>query len=165
MLVAFDSLKDSARLWVFQAIKPLTEIQKDAISKTLLAFTEKWAAHNQPLKSSFKIFYNQFIVIAVDESFNEASGCSVDAATRVFQQLDTEHKLGLFDRTQVAFFINEKVQVFPLSELSKKKEAGIWNNETLVFNNVVKSKHELTDQWVVPAQQTWLKRYLKSAVV
>jgi hypothetical protein len=165
MFVEFDSLKDSARVWVYQASKPLTQPQENAISKTFSAFTEQWAAHNQPLLSSFKIFYNQFIVLAADESFNEASGCSIDTATRVFQQLDGEHQLGIFDRTQVAFLINNKVVVLPLQQLSKKREEGFWGSETLVFNNVVRTKSELSTNWIIPAQQTWLKRYLKNAVV
>jgi hypothetical protein len=165
MFVAFDSLKDTARVWVYQASRPLTEHQEDAISKVLFAFTEQWAAHNQPLLSSFKIFYRQFIVLAADESFTEASGCSIDTATRVFQQVDKEHQLGLFDRTQVAFSINNGVVVLSLQELSKKKEEGFWGSETLAFNNVIRTKDELSTNWIIPAQQTWLKRYLKNAVV
>lgn len=165
MFTEFDSLKDTSRVWVYQAVKPLTQQQLDAISKTLHSFTQQWAAHNQPLLSSFKIFYDQFIVLAADESFNEASGCSIDTATRIIQQIDIESKLGLFDRTQVAFLINNEIVVTPLAELSKKYEEGFWNNETLVFNNIIKSKGELSSNWVVPAQQTWLKRYLKKTVV
>jgi hypothetical protein len=165
MFVEFDSLKDTARVWVYQASKTLTQQQEHAISKTLSAFTDQWAAHNQPLLSSFKILYNQFIVLAADESFNEASGCSIDTATRVFQQLDAEHQLGIFDRTQVGFLINKEVVVLSLPDLSKKKEQGFWGSETLVFNNVISSKGDLSTNWIVPAQQTWLKRYLKNAVV
>ena len=165
MFVEFDSLKDTARVWVYQASKTLTPQQEDAISKTLSAFTDQWAAHNQPLLSSFKILYSQFIVLATDESFNEASGCSIDTATRVFQQVEIENQLGLFDRTQVAFLINNKVVVLPLQQLSKKKEEGVWNSETLVFNNVINTKRDLSVNWIIPAQQTWLKRYLKNVVV
>jgi hypothetical protein len=114
--------------------------------------------------SSFKIFYNQFIVLAADESFTEASGCSIDTATRVFQQLDAEHQLGLFDRTQIAFLINNQVMIVSLQELAKKKEEGFWGSDTLAFN-VVRTKDELSANWIIPAQQTWLKRYLKNAVV
>jgi hypothetical protein len=165
MFVEFDSLRDSARVWVYQASKPLNPQQEDAICKTLSAFTQQWAAHNQPLLSSFKIFYNQFIVLAADESFNEASGCSIDTATRVFQQIDNENQIGLFDRTQVAFSINNQVVLLPLQELSKKREEGVWGSETLVFNNVIQTKSELSAHWIIRAQQTWLKRYLKSAMV
>jgi hypothetical protein len=165
MFVEFDSLKDTARVWVYQASRPLSPQQEDILSKTLYSFTQQWAAHNQPLLSSFKIFHHQFIVLAADESFNEASGCSIDTATRVFQQIDTDNQLGLFDRTQVAFFVNNEVVVVALSELSKKREQGFWESETLVFNNVIKTKRELLANWIVPAQQTWLKRYLKNVVI
>jgi hypothetical protein len=165
MFVEFDSLQDTARVWVFQAARELTSPEQSIISKALHAFTQQWTAHNQPLMSSFKIFYNQFVVLTADESFNEASGCSIDAATRIMQQLDQELQVGLFDRTQIAFYANGKVQVFALAELTKRLDAGFWNETSLVFNNVVQSKGELTTHWMVPAQNTWLKRYLNKATV
>ncbi|HEU5292625.1 MAG TPA: hypothetical protein VFU05_18380 [Cyclobacteriaceae bacterium] len=159
MYVPFDSLDDSARVWIYQAGRKLTESEKKTISETLSAFTHQWVAHGNPLKTSFKIFHDQFIVLAADENFEQASGCSIDGAVRTIQQIDNTFKLNLFDRTQVAF-LNDSVTVIRQSDLLKSLESGAWKSNTLTFNNVLVSKADLTTKWVVPAGETWLKRYL-----
>ena len=164
MFVPFDTLNDSARIWIYQSARKLTEAEKLTISETLLAFTQEWAAHGNPLKTSFKIFYDQFIVLAADESFNEASGCSIDGSVRVLKQIDQQFKLDLFDRTKIAFK-KDSVEVINLNDLSKTLGQGLWEHNTLVFNNVLTVKGELETAWILPANQTWLKRYLTKIAV
>ena len=164
MYVPFDSLDDSARVWIYQAGRKLTESEKNTISETLSAFTHQWVAHGNPLKTSFKIFHDQFIVLAADENFEQASGCSIDGALRTVQQIDNTHKLNLFDRTQVAF-LNESITVIKQSDLLKSLEAGVWKQNTPTFNNVLSTKGELVTKWIVPAGETWLKRYLAKIAV
>jgi hypothetical protein len=159
MYVPFDSLGDSARVWIYQSERKLTEAEKSTISEKLSAFTEQWKAHGNPLKTSFKIFHDQFIVLAADESFNEASGCSIDGAVRVIKEIDLQFSLNLFDRTKVAF-LKEHITVVKQLDLSKSLEQGIWQHNTPTFNNVLNVKEELNTNWIVPANKTWLKRYL-----
>ena len=164
MYVPFDSLEDSARVWIYQAGRKLTEQEKNTISEELSAFTHQWVAHGNPLKTSFKIFHDQFIVLAADENFEQASGCSIDGAVRTMQQIDNTFKLNLFDRTQVAF-LKDSITVIAQSELLKSLEKGIWKHNTPMFNNVLISKADLLTKWVVPAEETWLKRYLTKIAV
>lgn len=165
MFVEFDSLHDSSRIWIYQSVRKFTEAEEATISKALHAFTQQWAAHGQPLKSSFKIYYNQFIVLAADESFNEASGCSIDDSVHVIKEIDQHFKLNLFDRSQVAFLKKDEVLVVPLNELSKANAQGVWEPTTTVFNNVVTVKSDLNSKWIVPAGETWLKRYMTKITV
>ena len=164
MYVPFDSLEDSARVWIYQAGRKLTEPEINTISETLSTFTHQWVAHGNPLKTSFKIFHDQFIVLAADEDFEQASGCSIDGAVRTIQQIDNTFKLNLFDRTQVAF-LNDSVIVIKQNDLLKSLESGIWKHNTPTFNNVLASKADLSTKWIVPAGETWLKRYLAKIAV
>lgn len=164
MHVPFDSLEDYARVWIYQSDRKLTEAEKNTISGKLSAFTEQWKAHGNPMKTSFKIFHDQFIVLAADENFEQASGCSIDGAVRTMQQIDREFELNLFDRTKVAFF-KDQIVVIGQHDLLKSREQGIWQQDTLIFNNVVSTKGELNTNWIVPASKTWLKRYLTKIAV
>jgi len=164
MYVPFDSLADSARVWIYQAGRKLTESEKNTISETLSAFTHQWVAHGNPLKTSFKIFHDQFIVLAADENFEQASGCSIDGAVRTIQQINNQCGLSLFDRTKVTF-LKDAIMVIDSSDLLKSLEQGIWKHDTLTFNNVLSTKGDLEKYWVVPANQTWLKRYLTKIAV
>ena len=165
MFVEFDLIQDSSRVWVYQSERKLVEAEKSAISRILLAFTQQWVAHGQPLKSSFKILYEQFIVLTADESYAAASGCSIDDSVHAIKEIDMQFKLNLFDRTKIAFLQNEQVMVLSMSELSKALEQGKWKQETLVFNNVISTKGDLKSTWLLPAANTWLKRYLNKVTV
>ena len=164
MFVPFDSLEDSARVWIYQSVRKFTEAEKNTISGTLSTFTQQWVAHGNPLKTSFKVFYDQFIILGADENFNEASGCSIDGSVRAIGELDQQFNLNLFDRKKVAF-LKEQVIVINQNDLSKSLEQGIWQAGTLTFNNVVSTKGELDTTWIVPASKTWLKRYLTKIAV
>lgn len=164
MYVPFDSLEDSARIWIYQAGRKLTEPEKNTISETLSAFTHQWVAHGNPLKTSFQIFHDQFIVLAADENFEQASGCSIDGAVRTIQEINNQYGLSLFDRTKVTF-LKDEITVINSVDLLKSLEKGIWKHDTLTFNNVLATKGELVKNWVVPANQTWLKRYLTKIAV
>jgi len=165
MFASFETLEDSARIWIYQSSRKFTETEKSTISTTLEAFTHSWVAHGNPLKTSFAILYDQFIVLATDENFNEASGCSIDSSVRVIRQLDQQFSLGLFDRTKIGFLKGEQLEMIPLNELPNALTEGRWKQDSMVFNNVLSTKGQLTNGWIVPANQTWLKRYLTKTVV
>jgi hypothetical protein len=165
MFAPFETLEDSARIWIYQAGRKFTETERGTISDALTTFTHSWVAHGNPLKTSFAILYDQFIVLAADENFNEASGCSIDSSVRVIRQLDQQFSLGLFDRTKIGFLKGEQIEMIPLNELPKALLEGRWHENSMFFNNVIESKGQLKNGWIIPANQTWLKRYLAKTVV
>ncbi len=165
MFVSFDILPDTARVWIYQSSRKFSETERAFILKNLEAFCEQWNAHGAPIKSSIKIFYDQFIVLAADESFNAASGCSIDSTLRLFQELEVKLGCKLLDRTQLAFFRNEQVKCYPQKELKELFASGALNKSSLTFNNVIATKRELTDQWLVPVEKSWISRFLPKDVV
>lgn len=165
MFAPFETLADSARVWIYQATRRFTETEKNTISDILTTFTHEWVAHGNPLKTSFTVLYDQFIVLAADENFNEASGCSIDSSVRVIRQLDEQFSLGLFDRTKIVFLKDGQLDIIPLNELSGTLAEGRWEPDSLFFNNVLSTKGQLKNNWIVQANQTWLKRYLNKTVV
>jgi len=116
--------------------------------------------HGSAMKASFDLLFDQFIILAADERANAASGCSIDDSVRTLKKLGEELNIYFFDRTQVAFKNQQEVITIPISDLKKKFEERVWNNNSLMFNNLVSTKGELTQGWLVPAGSTWLKRYL-----
>ncbi|MCG8390978.1 MAG: hypothetical protein MJA30_35845 [Cytophagales bacterium] len=161
MFVSFENMPPESRAWVYQANRKLNPTEEDSIHQLAQEFLGSWAAHGAALRASFKIMHNQFLVILVDENHNMASGCSIDASVHFVQQL--EHHLGLnfFDRTKVAFILNDEVFLESLNDLKNKVNEGTIRKNTLTFNNLVRNKQELEEQWLVPAEQTWLGRYFK----
>jgi hypothetical protein len=165
MFVPFDSMPGSARIWIYQSERKFSPAEIDAISSRLKSFTEQWMAHGNPLNTSFRIYHEQFIILAVDENKNDASGCSIDTSVKAIKEIERHLAVSLFNRTDVAFFVNNEVVITKLNDLSRRQGEGIWNRNTLVFDNTILLKGQMADKWIVPAGETWLRKYLNKVVV
>lgn len=160
MFVPFESINPSSRIWVYQSDKKFTVEDKAIIEVMLQLFTEKWAAHGQPIKSSFEIRFDQFIVLVADEGYHSASGCSIDDSVRTIQEIGKQLNVDLFNRNLIAFVKNESVVLVDLPLLKQKYGEGFWDESTPTFNNLIGTKGQLENDWIVPSSKTWLKRYV-----
>lgn len=165
MHLQFDILPEHSRIWIYQANRPFNSREVSIISDELSAFTSGWTAHGVPLRSSFDIRFNQFVILAADEKIQEASGCSIDDSVRKVKELEQEIGVDLFDRKCIAFLKEKDVITLPMNDLKGEYNKGVWHGGTLVFNNVITKKGELSTGWLLPAETTWLKRYLPSETI
>ena len=160
MFVSFESLPADARVWVFQSNRPFSQKEIEVINSRLQNFSEEWNVHGIPLNSSYRIAFDQFIVLAADESQQTASGCSIDSSVRVLKELEEMLDLSLFDRNRVVFKKGDSFVTLRLPEAKENFLNGILNEDTLTFNNLVKTKAELEAEWLVPARHSWVRRYI-----
>ena len=165
MFVSFDTLPDSSRIWIYQSDRKFTEDEQREILSRVETFCEDWNAHGAPIKSSVRIFHHRFIVLAADESFTSASGCSIDTTLRLFQEIESSAGCKLLDRTLIAFMKDGEVVLYPQKELKELFGTGILNKSLLAFNNVIATKGELRDQWLVPVEKMWISRFLPKHTV
>ncbi|SDK29893.1 hypothetical protein SAMN05421823_102389 [Catalinimonas alkaloidigena] len=165
MHVSFDQLPDTARLWVYQANRAFSPAEQQTLTVMLTQFCEQWAAHSQPLQASFRLVHDQFIVLAVDERYHAASGCSIDASVQVIRQLEQQLGISLLDRSQVAYLTDEGVQLVSLANAKALVTDGVIQPETPVFNNAVASLGDWRTSWEIPASQSWMKRFFASRSV
>lgn len=121
-------------------------------------FTSNWLSHGTPVKGYANLFFGQFIVIMADETATGVSGCSTDSSVRVIQQIETNFKVSMFDRQQLAFVVKDKVQILPLSQFSYALKNNFITPDTLYFNNLVATKQEMIDNWLIPVKNSWLSK-------
>lgn len=159
MYIPFQQLSDEARIWVYQASRPLVHEQRAAMLQKTQSFLEQWASHGNPLQCSADILYNQFLILAVEESFQGATGCAVDASIQFIRSLEQEFQLDLLDRTHIAFRQDEHNVVVPLGQLTAKIQQGIISADMLTFDNTITKKEALAEQWLVRAKDSWLGKY------
>ena len=161
MYIPFEEMDDNSRIWVFQSNKMLEMRHLEYISAKMLNFCQNWKAHQSPLKTSFSIFFDRFIVLAVDESFHKLSGCAIDASVKVLQEIENDCDIMLFDRFQVAYKNEDMVLGCNLSCFKQMIKEGEIGYDTLVFNNMVQTKKELQNSWTVPVKSSWHYQYVK----
>ena len=128
-------------------------------------FAEQWAAHGQPLRASVTVLHKYFVVIAVDEQHQLPTGCSIDGSVgfirSVANVLQTKGTpIDFFDRTLVAFRMNNSIELVPLAQVKRQITDGQIPPDTLMFNNLAATKVELATRWQLPVQDSWLARYL-----
>jgi hypothetical protein len=159
MYVAFDHLPPQARVWIYQASRPLAEEEIMPLLPRLAAFAEEWTSHGQQLAASAQLLHKQFLVIGLDEQVAGASGCSIDASVRFVQGLEQHLGLQLLEKSRMAFLTNGELRLLTRRELREAIAAGQVQADTLYFNNTLTTKGQLDDQWPAPAGQTWLASY------
>jgi len=166
MYIPFEDMPAQARIWIYQSSRPLSEAEETYTMQLGQKFTTSWAAHGKPLQASVKIFHKRFLVIAVDEDYNQASGCSIDASVALVRELEEkfssarEH-FSFFDRTQVTFIHQDEIFVETTTRIKQQVAEGKIKPETLTFNNLVDNKAQFEKEWVIPAKDSWLSRYFK----
>lgn len=158
MEVPFNTLPDTARVWIYQSNRPFNKSEQEILSKGLSSFLKQWTAHGSALHASFDLLYNQFIVIGLDESTADASGCSIDSLVRNLQALASTVDIDFFNREMIAFLQHQKVQLVERKALKEFFTSA--GGSVLTFNNLVSNVKALQTEWLVPAHTTWLKRYI-----
>ncbi len=160
MLVAFESLPETARIWIYQSNRSFSKEELGGIDEALSAFLTEWTAHGQDLKAGYEIRYNRFIILALDQTQAAASGCSIDASVHFIQRLEQMYGVTLLDKMNVSFKQGEYVAYKPLLDFKKMAKAKSVSSKTIVFNNLVTNKGEYLSHWEVPASESWHSRFM-----
>ncbi|GAB1309512.1 hypothetical protein KH5_21950 [Urechidicola sp. KH5] len=162
MLVSFDLLPNNARVWVYQAARELNEQEVRSIEESLEIFVNDWKRHGEPLKASFKILHNQFIILGVDESYNNVSGCSIDSSVHKLQELEQVLNVDLMNKMAIAFKVGDNVNTLSMLQFQQFVKEGKISSDTIVFNNLINSKQELESNWQIPASKSWHNRFFNT---
>lgn len=162
MYIDFDKLPDSARAWVYQANRQLTDGDVKTIEEALQPALSQWAAHGQPLLASALVIEHRFVVVGVDEGYNLPSGCSIDSSVRTLQTIGGQVGIDFFDRSAAIMSADGSVMSYALSTIKAAVTDGLIVPDTTVFNTLVKTKSEFLSGWHIRAADSWLKRYFKS---
>ncbi|SMG33990.1 hypothetical protein SAMN05661096_02199 [Marivirga sericea] len=164
MYTNFKDLDASSRLWVYQANRAFNENEKQFILENGKSFVETWTAHNKELNASIEIRYDQFIILAVDETNASATGCSIDKSVHFIKALENELKINLLEKSKVAFLKNDEVILESLSSIKSKVESDEISADLLTFNNMVSDKNQFESNWLIPASESWMGRFFKTKV-
>lgn len=163
MHVAFDQLPPDARVWIYQASRPLTTAEVAAVQPQLARFAAEWTSHGRTLHAAAEFRHQQFLVLGLDEGVAGASGCSIDASVRFVAQLETLLGVALLEKSRLAFLQDGAVQLLTRNELKAAVADGTLHPGTFYFDNTLPTKRDLEARWPQPAQQTWLARYFAPA--
>ncbi len=154
MLVDFNTTSEQSRIWIYGAEKKLTNEQEEHILNSISGHLQNWEAHKVPLTAGVSILENHFIVVALDESKNAASGCSIDTLQNKIQELEKELSVSLLNRLNVFCRINDEIQCVPLIQLE-----SIAKSNTLFYDLTIQRKSDL-HSYLKPISEGWCSHLL-----
>lgn len=159
MKISLSALAPHDRIWIYASPKPFTSDQMRVVENTLDSFVQSWSSHQIDLEAAYEIKHRHFIIIGVKGETKEASGCSIDKSVRVMQELSAQLEVDLLSRANLYFWVNEKVQVVPLTSIKNEIEIQHISEDTLFFDTTIVQKDEFDKLWPAKSKDRWLKRY------
>lgn len=153
-----NTFSPDSKVWIYQSSRPLTELEAKTIQQIAQTFAEEWVSHNRMLKAAASVQHGRFVVLMVDESVHDASGCSIDKSVQFMRRLGEEFGIDFFDRMTFAWMENGQLQTAHRDEFAEKYRQGLLNDETLVFDNLVPNKAAMESRWLLPLGSSWHKR-------
>lgn len=157
-MTTYKDLPETSRVWVYQSNRAFTDVEVAEIQQLSYAFSQQWVSHSRELKAFGGVLKNRFIVLLVDESQAGASGCSIDSSVRFIKEIEQKYNVNMFDRLLFTYKDGEQIAAARREDFAALYAEGKINDETLVFNNLVNTKKDLQEKWVVPLKESWHKR-------
>ena len=161
MVVTFEKISDESRIWIFQSNRLIPDLDIESLKKQIDVFLSSWTSHGNQLMVASKIKYNLFIIIALDQSCSTASGCSIDKLVSFIKNIENEYQISLLDRLDISFRDKNKISVLRLDDFKRKILEKKINNDTIVFNNLINLKSDLTNNWEIPLNRSWHQKLIK----
>lgn len=150
-----SNFSPQSKVWIYQSNRFFTANEVENINCELANFAQQWTAHNQQLKAVGQVCYALFIVLMVDETQADASGCSIDKSVRFIKDIEQRYGVSLFDRFQIAYLDHHQVKITNREGFIDLFNAGKIDDFTNVFNNVLQTKQDFDQNWIVPVENSW----------
>ena len=154
--VPFDQLPDTARVWIFGCDRPIHR-EAPALLEEVDQFLDQWAAHGKPLRCAREWREDRLLVIGVDPTHEQASGCSIDGLFRRLQALEGPLATSLLAGGRVFYRdANGRAQVAPRGDVGRLAAAGEVSPDTTVFDTTLTDAGSYRARFERPARETWV---------
>lgn len=135
----FPELPDSSRVWLYLANRPMDDTELNFANEKLELFLSNWTAHNKKLQCAGTILFSQYLILSVNEAFENASGCSIDSSVRFVKALGQELGIDFFNRMIILEIDNESTRTLNYFEAI--------NTQKTFLNPLIESLGQLRNDW------------------
>lgn len=144
----FENLSTNSKVWVYTADRSLSSDEASYLQKQSSLFVYDWAAHGVGLKAEALVYKNRFLILAVDESQANASGCSIDSSVKFVKAMGSEIETDFFNRMHLVITKNEV-------QLESAHVADLKNFlDYSVYNPMITTLDQLRGEWLIPVSSS-----------
>lgn len=143
----FPELSPESKVWIYTADRLLNQTDKTEIANAMAQFLPQWAAHGNSLFGNYSVEHDRFLILVVDETQSNASGCSIDTSVRFIKDLGTHLGVDFFNRLNMIIEEQGELSTVHVSELKNHPEA-------IVFNPMITNLQDLRENWKVQVAES-----------
>lgn len=155
-ITTFDTLPDSARVWVYGSEPALDKESATTMLGEVDSFLAGWKAHGVPLHSARDWADDRFLTIAVDQEQEGASGCSIDGLFRTLKSLEAKVGGQLVTSGLVYYRGRDgKINAVSRDEFTRLSESDEVHQDTEVFDLSVTTLGEWKSRFRSRASDSW----------
>ncbi len=145
----------TSKVWVFQSDCAILE--NDRLHSELKNFTRNWKTHGKDVESVFEIIEDRFLVVMVNESHNQVSGCSIDDLMDCVANIEAKLSISLRDRAGF-YVLSENIPIYVLlDEYSKLAHEGVINIDLSFYDATIFNKADFNSRWIAPLKSSWVE--------
>lgn len=154
-----NTMNPESRMWFYGLKNPMTATQVEELVAIMDDFVSGWKAHGAQLAAAYRIIADQFLIIAVDESQQQATGCSIDKSVHLLQAFGAKHGVDFFNRMLIHTYDGSRFTSYSTTELKEAISKGEVDASTQVLNSTAATLKE-SGNGTIDLKNSWAARYL-----
>jgi len=155
--VSFDQLPHDARVWIFASDRQLQAGDSADLLSEVDGFLDQWKAHGAPLRAAREWRDDRFLVVGVDPTAEQASGCSIDVLFRGLRALEQRLNTSLVAGGRV-FYENRTgaITVASRRDIPAMFDRGDIAGDSRVFDTSLTSAGAYRESFALRASDSWV---------
>ena len=152
-------MNPKSRMWFYGLPAPLSDAQSGELVELMDEFISQWKAHGAQLAAAYRWIGKQFLIIAVDEGQQQATGCSIDKSVHLLQEFGAKHGVDFFNRMLIHAQTSEGFTSYTTASLKEAIAKGEVNAQTPVLHTTAQTLEE-SGSGTLPLKESWAARFL-----
>lgn len=153
-LSVLNELDSTSRVWIYIADRDLSGAEQDEVIKAGTVFINSWDAHGKELQGRLDIWFDRILIIAVDEKWQEATGCSIDRSVHWIKDLGAKMNIDFFNRMIQPAIIDGQLSFAHINDLRDRIDSG--GEVDAVAQPNPATLDAIKNSWFVPLSESWL---------
>ena len=150
-----ESFSLESKVWIYQSDRILSDNEFNLLENGLKEFCRIWTAHDIKLNATFLIKYKRIIILIVDESKAQTSGCIIDNSVHFLANFGRLNHINFFDKMQMPYLENDVIKTINFNQISYAFKTFVINDSTLFLNLNISTLAAL-DTLIMPFNKHWL---------
>jgi hypothetical protein len=151
-----NNFPPESKCWIYAANRILTKSEIDVIKESGSHFVQNWTSHQKQMHAMIDVIHQLFVVIALDESQADISGCGIDKSVGWIKQIGEELKIDFFNRTQIEMQMEDKsFKIVNKAEIVELFKNNSINPNTFFTNKNINNLGSFKQSFYVKLEETW----------